>query len=79
MSFEFRYGTCPLPGCPSAATTSPRELRLLLIFWASFNRVPEALVDFNRSEPARSMRLSLPFVVAPVVRLTAIIFTVNTR
>jgi len=55
-TFEFRYGTCaPLPA-PSAAMTSPRALRLLLIAWVSLRRSLSfaAPLEESLSDPAKS-------------------------
>ena len=61
MSFELRYGTwfpfCPF--LPKAEMTSPKALKERLMFCASFSRSPDASVLPTRSEPAKSMRLSL--------------------
>ena len=56
LTFEFRYGTCaPLPA-PSAAMTSPRALRLLLIACVSLRRSLSfaAPLDESLSDPAKS-------------------------
>ena len=47
--------------------TSPSADKDLLMFCASFKRSPVALVRDSLSEPARSMRCSLPKLIAPVV------------
>jgi hypothetical protein len=55
-TLEFRYGTCvPLPA-PSAAMTSPKALRLLLIAWVSLRRSLSlaAPLEESLSDPAKS-------------------------
>lgn len=83
-TFEFLYGICfsPFsPFSPSAAMTSPRALRLRLMFWVSFRRslCPAAPLEFKRSLPARSTRLRLPSHRSPVCSLHPEIRRVKTE
>jgi hypothetical protein len=66
VSFESRNGTCA-PGLPSesAAMQLPSADSDLLMFLASVSVSPLAPVFFVFSEPARSHRLSTPFLTDP--------------
>ena len=71
-TLEFLYGIClslfPSPFSPNAAMTSPRALKLLLMFCVSFSlslSFPAPLFS-SRSEPARSTRLSEPSQESPL-------------
>mmetsp|Transcript_67162 Transcript_67162/g.160537 ORF Transcript_67162/g.160537 Transcript_67162/m.160537 type:complete len:203 (-) Transcript_67162:1892-2500(-) len=68
VSFELRNGTwfCFLE---IAVKTSPSAESDLLMFCASFSRSPWAPEREMRSDPARSIRWSLPWVITPVARL----------
>ena len=59
VNLEFLYGTCAL-FFQRALITSPRALRLLLIFRASLRRSPCICDDETHSEPARSTKFNLP-------------------
>ena len=60
MSTELRYGTkFASPPLARAAMTDPSVESDLLMFAASFNRLPVAPVSPARSLPARSTRLIL--------------------
>ena len=59
VSLESRYGIWVLVlSLARALITMPRVVSDLLIFPASFNRSPEALVIFCLSDPARSTKCS---------------------
>ncbi|CAG5928390.1 unnamed protein product [Menidia menidia] len=60
VSFESRYGTCPLRPSANAEITFPRADRERLILAASFRRSPWTPVLVCRSLPARSTRLRRP-------------------
>jgi len=47
----------------SADITFPNAESDKLIFWASFNRVPSALVFACLSDPAKSTKFSLPALI----------------
>lgn len=57
VSLLFLYGMWGSPAC-SAAMTSPRADRDLLMLCASLSTLPVALLRPTRSDPARSSRLS---------------------
>jgi hypothetical protein len=84
-TFEFRYGIClsPWPGgaFPKAAITSPNALKLRLILCVSLSRslsLPAPL-EFSRSDPARSTRLSEPSHVSLVSGFEPLMRSVKTE
>lgn len=73
----------PWPGgaFPSAEITSPKALRLRLMFWVSFSlslSLPAPL-EFSRSDPARSTRLSDPSQVSWVKGFEPLMRNVKTE
>ena len=64
VSVELRKGTC-FWSAPRAAMTSPKALRDLLMFCASFRAWPVALDLLIRSEPAKSTKCNLLKVRIP--------------
>ena len=64
VSFESLNGIWPLPSV-SALMTRPREVRLRLIFCASYNVLPDAPVFAIRSLPARSTKFRRPAFCEP--------------
>lgn len=63
---------------PKEVITSPRLLRLLLIYWVSFKRSLVVAESDKRSEPARSMRLMIPSLLSLVFSLTPASLSVKT-
>ena len=59
VSFELRNGTCDCL-LRNACMTSPSDDKLRLMFCASLSRSPEAPLFDTRSDPAKSIRFSLP-------------------
>lgn len=80
VNLELRYGMwLPSLPCPSAAITSPKQLKLLLMFCVSFFRSPSAPDDLSLSEPAKSTKLRVPSEVSPVVLLWPISLSMKTE
>ena len=76
MSLLLRYGMCLSPR-PTAANTSPKQDKLLLIAHASVILCPAAPLLFVRSEPAKSTRLRHPVRVWPVAACTPVMYRRN--
>mmetsp|Transcript_32364 Transcript_32364/g.77703 ORF Transcript_32364/g.77703 Transcript_32364/m.77703 type:complete len:203 (-) Transcript_32364:1360-1968(-) len=70
VSLELRYGTCE-DLFASACRTSPRALRDLLMWFASFIRSPSARESLVRSDPAKSHRCRKPTGTPLRLRTTA--------
>jgi len=60
VSFESRYGTCVDTPSVRCFITIPKEVRDLLILFASFKVIPVAPVFVIFSDPARSTRNNFP-------------------
>mmetsp|Transcript_6099 Transcript_6099/g.25277 ORF Transcript_6099/g.25277 Transcript_6099/m.25277 type:complete len:206 (-) Transcript_6099:1785-2402(-) len=78
VSCELRNGTC-VRFSSSAAMTSPRALRLLLMCCASLSLSPVASDLATRSDPARSIRCSLPVLTALIAASEPSTYTVTTE
>ena len=60
VNFESQYGTCVDTPSVRCFITIPREVRDLLILFASFKVIPVAPVFVIFSDPARSTRNNFP-------------------
>lgn len=65
VSFESRYGTCSFFSDVRALMTFPRQLRDLLMFLASSSCWPLTPVLETFSEPAKSTKYNLAFLLLP--------------
>ena len=80
FTFEFLYGIC-LPFCfePRAAMTSPKALKLPLIFFASSKRWPVAPESLTLSDPAKSTKFKQLVILLSVRSLYPTILRINTK
>jgi hypothetical protein len=77
VSLLSRYGICDDLPSVKVLITSPRDVKLLLMFFASSKVYPLALVFPTFSEPAKSTKNSLPVFVEKSELFLYVIVIIN--